>query len=96
LAHRRAALAGQKDRGGDRRAGCCGTSGDVGGNVSIQRAFIMVAVMLVAVLFDRQALTLRAVAIATVIVLLLRAEALFGPGFQMSFAAITPSWRCSR
>jgi competence protein ComEC len=52
--------------------------------------------MLVAALFDRQALTLRAVAIATVIVLLLRPEALFGPGFQMSFAAITPSWRCSR
>ena len=60
-----------------------------GGNVSTERAFVQVAVMLVAVLFDRRALTLRAVAIAALIVLLLRPEALFGPGFQMSFAATT-------
>jgi len=60
-----------------------------GGNVSTERAFVMVAVMLVAVLFDRRALTLRAVAIAAMIVLTLRPEALFGPGFQMSFAATT-------
>ena len=60
-----------------------------GGNVSTERAFVMVAVMLVAVLFDRRALTLRAVAIAAMIVLSLRPEALFGPGFQMSFAATT-------
>jgi len=60
-----------------------------GGNVSTERAFVMVAVMLVAVLFDRRALTLRAVAIAALIVLVLRPEALFGPGFQMSFAATT-------
>lgn len=60
-----------------------------GGNVSTERAFIMVAVMLTAVLFDRRALTLRAVAIAALIVLTLRPEALFGPGFQMSFAATT-------
>lgn len=60
-----------------------------GGNVATERAFIMVAVMLVAVLLDRRALTLRAVAIAALIVLLLRPEALSGPGFQMSFAATT-------
>ncbi|RVT84327.1 ComEC family competence protein [Rhodobacteraceae bacterium CCMM004] len=58
-----------------------------GGNVATQRAFIMVAVMLGAVLMDRRALTLRAVAVAAVIVLLWRPEALIGPGFQMSFAA---------
>ena len=60
-----------------------------GGNIATQRAFIMVAVMLVAVLCDRRALTLRAVAIAAILVLILRPEALFGPGFQMSFAATT-------
>ncbi len=60
-----------------------------GGNIATQRAFIMVAVMLVAVLCDRRALTLRAVAIAALIVLIVRPEALFGPGFQMSFAATT-------
>lgn len=60
-----------------------------GGNIATQRAFIMVAVMLVAVLLDKRALTLRAVGIAALIVLILRPEALFRPGFQMSFAATT-------
>lgn len=60
-----------------------------GGTVSTQRAFIMVAVMLCAVLADRRAITLRAVALAAVIVLLIRPESLLGPGFQMSFAATT-------
>lgn len=60
-----------------------------GGNVSTQRAFIMVSVMLVAVLADRRALTLRAVALAAVIVLAIAPESLLEPGFQMSFAATT-------
>lgn len=58
-----------------------------GGNVSTQRAFIMAAVMLVAVMCDRRALTLRSVALAAIIVLVWQPEALFSPGFQMSFAA---------
>lgn len=45
--------------------------------------------MLVAALFDRRALTLRAVALAALIVLALRPEALTGPGFRISFAATT-------
>ena len=60
-----------------------------GGNVATERAFVMVSVMLVAVLLDRRALTLRAVAIAAVIVLMWQPQALTGPGFQMSFAATT-------
>lgn len=60
-----------------------------GGNVATERAFIMVSVMFVAVIFDRRAITLRAVAIAALIVLTLRPETLTGPGFQMSFAATT-------
>jgi len=60
-----------------------------GGNVATERAFIMVSTMFVAVLLDRRALTLRAVAIAATLVLVLRPEALTGPGFQMSFAATT-------
>ncbi len=60
-----------------------------GGNVATQRAFIMVSVMLGAVLLDRRALSLRSVALAALIVLALRPEALAGPGFQMSFAATT-------
>ncbi len=60
-----------------------------GGNIATERAFIMVATMLVAILFDRRALSLRAVAMAAVIVLVLHPEALTEPGFQMSFSATT-------
>lgn len=60
-----------------------------GGNVATERAFVMVAVVLGAVLVDRRAFSLRAVAAAALIVLALRPEALLGPGFQMSFAATT-------
>nr|WP_246003916.1 ComEC/Rec2 family competence protein [Histidinibacterium lentulum] len=58
-----------------------------GGSVATERAYIMVAVMLIAILAGRLALTLRAVAVAAVLVLLRRPEELAGPGFQMSFAA---------
>ena len=60
-----------------------------GASIATQRAFIMAAVALVAVSIDRRALTLRAVAIAALIVLLLRPWSILSPGFQMSFAATT-------
>lgn len=60
-----------------------------GGNVATERAFVMVAVMLGAVLIDRRALSLRAVAVAALVVLLLRPESVLSPGFQMSFSATT-------
>lgn len=60
-----------------------------GGNVATQRAFIMTGVILVAVLLDRPAFTLRSVALAAVILLVLRPESLTEAGFQMSFAATT-------
>lgn len=60
-----------------------------GGNVATQRAFIMVAVVLFAVLLDRPAFSLRAVALAALLVLLMRPESLAEAGFQMSFAATT-------
>ncbi|MEX6634112.1 ComEC/Rec2 family competence protein [Hyphococcus lacteus] len=59
-----------------------------GGGWSARRAFIMAAIMFVAILVDRRALSLRNVSIAAVIILLLTPEALFHPGFQMSFAAV--------
>ncbi len=58
-----------------------------GAPVATTRSFIMVAVMLVAVLFDRRAISLRTVAIAALIVLGMEPESLIEPGFQMSFAA---------
>lgn len=60
-----------------------------GASVATQRAFIMTAVVLVAVLLDRPALTLRAVALAALIILVRRPESLTEAGFQMSFAATT-------
>lgn len=58
-----------------------------GASVATQRAFVMVLVMFAAVLMDRRAVTLRAVAIAAMIVLAVRPESLTEAGFQMSFAA---------
>ena len=58
-----------------------------GASVATQRAFIMVAVALIAVLLDRPAVTLRALALAALIVLMIRPESIVEPGFQMSFAA---------
>lgn len=60
-----------------------------GGSVATQRAFVMAAVALIAVILDRRALSLRAVALAGLVILCLRPEALLSPGFQMSFAATT-------
>ena len=60
-----------------------------GGNVATERAFIMAAVALCALILDRRGISLRSVAIAALVVLSLRPEALLGPGFQMSFAATT-------
>ncbi|GAA6207750.1 ComEC/Rec2 family competence protein [Cognatishimia sp. WU-CL00825] len=60
-----------------------------GASVATERAYVMAAVALVAVMLERRALSLRAVAMAAMIVLILRPESLFSPGFQMSFAATT-------
>ncbi|WP_299358909.1 ComEC/Rec2 family competence protein [uncultured Paracoccus sp.] len=58
-----------------------------GGGVPTERAFIMVAVMLGAILADRRAISLRTVALAATIILVINPEGLVTPGFQMSFAA---------
>ena len=60
-----------------------------GSAVATQRAFIMTALMFLAVLLDRPAFSLRNVALAALIVLTFRPESLLEPGFQMSFAAVT-------
>jgi len=58
-----------------------------GADVAAQRSFIMLAVMLTAVLFDRAALTMRNLAISAIIILVLAPHEVIGPSFQMSFAA---------
>jgi len=58
-----------------------------GAEVAAQRSFIMLAVMLIAVMFDRAALTMRNLAIAALAVLVMSPHEVVGPSFQMSFAA---------
>jgi len=60
-----------------------------GANIATERAFVMIAVALVAIMLDRRALTLRAVALGALIILVARPESLIEAGFQMSFAATT-------
>lgn len=60
-----------------------------GATVPTQRAFIMVAIVLLAVLIDREAISMRPVAWAAMVVLLWRPESLLSASFQMSFAAVT-------
>lgn len=56
--------------------------------VPSQRSFLMVAVVLLAMLVDRQGLSIRLLAFAASVVLITQPEAMLGPSFQMSFAAV--------
>ena len=58
-----------------------------GAEVATQRSFFMTAVVLIAVMVDRRAITFRTLAVAAMIVLMAAPEALVHPSFQMSFAA---------
>ena len=59
-----------------------------GATVPTERAFVMIGLILVAVIFDRQGVSMRLVAIAAFVILLLQPDAILGPSFQMSFAAV--------
>ncbi len=59
-----------------------------GATVPTQRAFMMTALVLVAVLTDRRAISMRLVALAAAVILLARPESLLSVSFQMSFAAV--------
>lgn len=52
-----------------------------------ERSAITASIAFVAILLDRQAVTMHALAVAAFAVLLLQPEAIVTPGFQMSFAA---------
>jgi competence protein ComEC len=58
-----------------------------GAEVATQRSFFMTAVVLIAVMVDRRAITFRTLAVAALIVLAVAPESLVHPSFQMSFAA---------
>jgi competence protein ComEC len=59
-----------------------------GAPVPLQRAFAMSALVMVGLFLDRTALSLRTVAAAAALVMLLAPAELLGPSFQMSFAAV--------
>jgi len=60
-----------------------------GAGLPTLRSLAMIGLALLAVLLDRRAITLRSVAWAALLLLVLWPESLLDPGFQMSFAAVT-------
>lgn len=58
-----------------------------GAEVAAQRSFVMIVVMLVALLYDRAALSMRNLAIAALIAFVSAPHEVLGPSFQMSFSA---------
>ncbi len=59
-----------------------------GSRIGTERALFMTVIMLVAVLLDRHALSMRNLAFAALTVLVFEPEALLGASFQLSFAAV--------
>jgi competence protein ComEC len=59
-----------------------------GARIPTERAFIMTALGLLAVLFDRNPISMRFIALSAAAILLFSPESLLNPGFQMSFMAV--------
>lgn len=59
-----------------------------GATVPTQRAFVMTGLVLLAVIVDREAISMRLVAWAALLILLTAPESLLSASFQMSFAAV--------
>lgn len=70
-----------------------------GGNVAATRATLMIILVFGAVILGRRALTMRNVAIAALVVILLDPASVFRPSFQLSFAAVVAligAWELAR
>ncbi|EAL59993.1 ComEC/Rec2 family protein, partial [Wolbachia endosymbiont of Drosophila simulans] len=59
-----------------------------GMQISAQRAYIMVILVLVAIMIERKYRGLIAIAFAAAVILIIEPEAILKPGFQMSFSAV--------
>lgn len=59
-----------------------------GFGIPAQRAFIMISLVMGAIIIDRTSLSMRTVAFAAFVILLITPEALLSPSFQLSFAAV--------
>ena len=62
--------------------------GITGAEVPMQRSFLMAALVVLALLAGRNAISLRALGLAAIVVLAIRPDALASASFQMSFAAV--------
>lgn len=58
-----------------------------GAEVAAQRSFVMIAIVFIAVIADRQGVTMRNLALAAFAAIMLMPDAVLGPSFQMSFCA---------
>ena len=59
-----------------------------GSSVPTWRAYIMISLVLIAICFERRAITMRVLAIAAMIILVLSPQMLVNISFQLSFAAV--------
>lgn len=59
-----------------------------GAGIATQRAWIMITLMFIAILLDRQAISMRNVSLAALVILIWRPESLLSASFHMSFAAV--------
>lgn len=59
-----------------------------GGNLATQRATLMLLLAFAAILVGRRAITMRNVALAAIVMIVLFPDEVFKPGFQLSFAAV--------
>jgi len=60
-----------------------------GATIPTLRAFLMIGVVLFAILIERRGISMRLVAFAATVLLLMQPESLLGASFQLSFAAVT-------
>ena len=59
-----------------------------GGGAATVRAYVMASIVFTAILLDRPAISMRNLAIAAFVVVVLGPESVMEPGFQMSFSAV--------
>lgn len=60
----------------------------VGSAIPAVRAFLMTSIVLMALVFDRMPFSMRLVAVAATVILVVKPESLLSPSFQLSFAAV--------
>ncbi|WP_446677055.1 ComEC/Rec2 family competence protein [Rhizobium rhizoryzae] len=67
-----------------------------GFGVSAERAYIMMAILLIAILFNRPSLSMHNIALAALVIIVLHPSSVMGASFQMSFAATAALLACYR